>query len=153
MTSNLTRFNNQIDSLVSSLRKIDKVKDDNTIQLFELKLNTIRKLDAKKPLECFLKYVYPYKDQIMKKDEDFFLGGDLKNRVGEMCTNLKKEDDEVVNTFKKDDEFVLHQALNIKNHWHNSLNESQRNTIWTYFQVLIKLSERYVSEKVDLTNL
>ena len=152
MTTNLTRFNNQMDALVNSLLRIEKIKDDKSIHLFQLKLQGITALDSKKPLECFLKYVYPYKDQIMNKDEDFFLGGKINERVTELCTNLKQEE-EVVIVEKKDDEFVLHQALHIQNHWNNNLNEAQRNAIWTYFQVLIKLAERYVAEKVNLSGM
>ena len=153
MTSNLSRFNNQIDALINSLLSIDKIKDDKKIHLFQLKYQGIKTLDSKKPLECFLKYVYPYKEKIMAKDEDFFLGNKIEERVSEMCQNLKEETDESIKDDSKDNEFVLHQALHIKNHWNHNLNENQKNTLWTYFQVLIKLSERYVVEKVDVSKI
>lgn len=152
MASNLSRFNNQIDSLINSLLKIDKIKDDQKIHLFQLKYQGIKALDSKKPLECFLKYVYPYKDKIMSRDEDFFLGNKINERVSEMCQNLKEED-EILKDESNNNEFVLHQALHIQNHWNNNLNDNQKNTIWTYFQVLIKLTERYVTEKVDVSQL
>jgi len=153
MSGNLTRFNNQISALIDALKKVDKISGDKTIHIFELKYNTIVSLDSKKPLECFIKYVYPYKEHIMKKNEAFFLGDDMTQRVNEITDNLKNEDDIIVNSIKENDEFILHQALNIQNHWNTNLTDAQKNVIWTYFQVLVKLAERYVVQKVDLNKL
>ena len=144
MESNLTRFNNQIDDLINTIKKFDKIGEDKTILVFELKLSTIKSINAKKPLECFLKYVYPYKQQIITRDESFFIGEKL---VNEIKGNLKNENDILLNSIKENDEFVLHHALNLQNHWKKNLNDKQKEIIWTYFQVLIKLTERYVSQK------
>jgi hypothetical protein len=141
--SNLTRFNNQLDALINALLKIDKIKDDKKIIVFQMKMQGIRALDAKKPLECFLKFVYPYKEQIMKEDEEFFLGNKIMDRVSEISNGLK-EDKEIENG----DEFVLHEALRIQEYWSNYLSAEQKSIIWTYFQVLIRLMERYVAEKM-----
>jgi len=150
MESNLTRFNNQLDALIANLKKFEGIGEDKTILLFELKLNAIKSMNSKKSLECFIKYVYPYKTQIMNKDESFFIG---EERIHEITQNLKTEDDPLINSLKEDDEFVLHHALNIQNHWKQNMTETQRGLIWTYFQVLIKLAERYVMEKVDTRQL
>jgi hypothetical protein len=145
--SNLTRFNNQLDALINALLKIDKIKDDKKIIVFQMKMQGIRALDAKKPLECFLKFVYPYKEQIMKQDEEFFLGNKIMDRVSEISNGLKEETD-VIKDVDNGDEFVLHEALRIQEHWTNNLSEEQKGIIWTYFQVLIRLTERYVAEKM-----
>ncbi len=137
--SNLTRFNNQIDALIDALKNIEKIKTDPAIQLFEMKLAAAKKLNIKIPIENFIKNVYQYKDHIMKKDEEFFLGN-IDQRVKEVAID------------NEDVETKLHQALNIKNHWKNNLNNEEKETIWKYFQVLIKLSERYITEKVGVGN-
>jgi hypothetical protein len=135
--SNLTRFNNQVDSLIGVLKNIESIKNDSAIQLFELKLNAARKANVKIPIENFIKNVYQYKDHIMQKDEEFFLGN-IDQRVKE------------IEVEEQDSEKVLHQALNIKDHWKNDLTDENKEVIWKYFQVLIKLAERYITEKVGL---
>jgi len=137
--SNLTRFNNQVDSLIGVLKNIESIKNDSAIQLFELKLNAARKANVKIPIENFIKNVYQYKDHIMQKDEEFFLGN-IDQRVKE------------IEVEEQDNEKVLHQALNIKDHWKNDLTDENKEVIWKYFQVLIKLAERYITEKVGLTS-
>ena len=135
--SNLTRFNNQVDALIKILENIETIKNDPAIQLFKMKLNAARKINVKIAIENFIKNVYQYKDHIMQKDEEFFLGN-LDQRVKEVT--IENEDNET----------KLHQALNIKNHWENDLNDENKEVIWKYFQVLIKLAERYITEKVGM---
>jgi len=134
--SNLTRFNNQVDALINVLKNIDTIKNDPAIQLFEMKLNAARKLNAKIAIENFIKNVFQYKEHIMTKDEEFFLGN-IEQRVKEVS----------IEEFE-DNETKLHQALNIKEHWNKHLSPENKEVIWKYFQVLIKLAERYITEKI-----
>ncbi len=150
MNSDLTRFNNQMTQLLNFLKTIECLEKDKAISLFEIKYNGIKSMDSKKPLECFLKFVYPYKRYIMDRDNDFFLK-DIKQKVNKLTDDAQDED--VLFDDIKDDEFVLHQALNIKRFWENELTEGQKKMIWTYFQVLIKLTERYVASKLSLSEV
>lgn len=141
MESDLTRFNNQMVNLLNGLKQIDAFKNDKQIKIFEFKFNTIKSIDAKVPLTCFLKYVYPYKEQIMDKNELFFLG-QVDNGLPDITNNIKED-------IGDDKEIILHQALNIKNHWVNELTQADKDMIWQYFQVLVKLTERYVSKLLN----
>ena len=133
--SNLARFNNQVDALINVLKHIDTIKNDPAIQLFEMKLNAARKINNKIAIENFIKNIFQYKEHIMNKEENFFLGN-IDQRLKEVSID------------GEDNETKLHQALNIKNHWKNNLNEENKEVIWKYFQVLIKLAERYITEKL-----
>jgi len=148
MNSDLTRFNNQLVQLLQFLKTIECLERKKGVSLFEMKLEGIKLADSKKPLECFLKYVYPYKEAIMKRDESFFVQ-DFEGKVAKFSQDAKAQNDELLQD-AGDDEFILHQALNIKQFWESEIDDNQKKIIWTYFQVLVKLTERYVAAKMNL---
>jgi len=81
-------------------------------------------MNKKLLLESFIQYVYPFKDQIMNKDEDFFLQGD---NVG------------------VDQDYMSH-AIHLKDLWQTKLRPENKEVVWKYFQVMIVLAEKAVVE-------
>jgi len=129
----LTKFNNTLNELILSLR--DVVRDDypsidRTIGLFQDRLELLRKANPRKVIDGFIFFIYPYRDEIMKKDEGFFLRHNFDDAVNEAGM-----------------EGNLVDVLHIKEIWSGYANAQMKETIWEYFQVMILLSERFMEEK------
>ena len=147
MSSNLGKFNNQIENLLNDLLKIFPLNME--IKLFKEKFLLVKGTNPQIILLVFLKYIYPYKAKIVANDEAFFLSDDLTK---EILNNeeLKKEMKEQGKTIGEnvDDEYILTKALGLKELW-TKMNQEQHDTLWTYFKVLIVLCERYVKDTVN----
>lgn len=132
----LTKFNNTLNELVLSLR--DVVRDDypaleRTIASFQEKGELLRKANPRKIIDGFIYFVYPYREEIMGKNEAFFMNKDLKT----------------VNDLDSDS---IVDVLHIKEIWKNYADSQMKDTIWEYFQVMIILSERFMEEKGGMSN-
>lgn len=138
--TDLTRFNNQISNLVKDLKSLECFKDDKFLTVFEFKFDTAKTMNANLPLTYFLKYVYPHKVHIMSENETFF--------IGQLTDDYVKSSD-ISKDVGESNEFILHKALNIKAYWENDLTDEEKKTIWTYFKVLIKLTERYLAKRIN----
>jgi hypothetical protein len=75
-------------------------------------------------LQSFIQFVYPYKKQIMEKDEQFFL------KDG----NVQVEEDD------------LSKAIHLRDLWQNKLRKENKDIVWKYFQVMVVLAEKAVLE-------
>ncbi len=133
--SNLGRFNSQLENMLNELSKSFPNWVD--IKIFREKFLIAKKVNPKLILLVFLQYIYPYKSYITNKNEKFFLDENLTNTI----TN----DKEIQKSGEVDGEYLLTKALNLKKLW-LQMNDQQKQTIWTYFQVLIFLCERYVAD-------
>lgn len=92
---------------------------------FHAALKMMRNLDVKKPQQVFNNYVVnKYRTQIANKDETFFLTNTL-NVSGEALHEEAWED------------FIEHLRCIWK-----ELDETNKSTIWKYFQVLILLNDK-----------
>ena len=134
--SNLTKFNTQIENLLDNLSQT--FPDFTDVKVFREKFNMAKKANPQLILVIFLKHIYPFKEYVIKKDEQFFLSDDLTNKLANN-EELQKEGN--INN-----EYILTKALNLKNLW-KRMNNQQKETMWQYFYVLIVLCERYVNEK------
>jgi hypothetical protein len=116
----------QIDNFISELCTI--FPENGEVQLFGQKYNLIRSANSNIVIEYFVKFVYPYKTEIMSSNENFFLRGggqeELKDNSG-----LKFRD-------------------NIKNLWINKMSDENKEIIWQYFKMFIILSEKYILENI-----
>jgi hypothetical protein len=122
--SNLGKFNKTIDEFANNLlNALGNHPFSKDIKSYKDKLETLIKINPRKVLEGFMLKVYPFKKEIMNRDETFFLGKDYSNELNT---------DSII------------ESLKIKEIWENEASESVKKTIWTYFQVLIILSEQAV---------
>lgn len=87
----------------------------------------LKSVNPKLLIDIFLNYCLKYKTHIEERNEDFFLKTDF---ISENDIFIKsKESFEFMDVLKK--------------HW-SELDETEKDSIWTYFAVLLKLSEKYI---------
>lgn len=124
----LTKFNNTIEQMIDALMERYSYHEyfSKELSLTKEKFMLLRKTNPRKVIEGVLVYLYPYKQQIMDNDESFFL--------------KKNYEDDTKN------EGHLVKALKIKDLWESDMDDNTKNSIFTYFKVIIVLAEKYVSE-------
>lgn len=115
--SNALRFNKIVDKFLTDLQSILPEEKDITILKSQIAVTTM--LFEGKVLQSFIETVYPFKEHIMSKNEDFFLGDEISD--------------------KKD---YLSEALHLSDLWKNKLSENNKEIIWKYFQVMTVLAEK-----------
>lgn len=120
--SALTIFNNQIENFIKDLQTIFPANNDLTVGYEKFKL--LREMNARKIHSLFMKHIYKHRQNIMIRDEDFF----LKN-----MESLAAEEDPSGESFKK--------LFNLSKLW-NDLSAKNKEAIWKYLQVLIVLAEK-----------
>ena len=121
--SNIKKFNLTIDNLVNDIILV--FPNYQYLQVFKEKFNLLIKYNVRKPIEFFKDGVYNFKEQILSKNEEFFIKKDYKEDVQQL---------------QYDSKWSLDQVLNLKELW-TQLNDENKEVIWTYFSVLIKLVE------------
>lgn len=121
--SNTKKFNLTINNLIDDLLLV--FPDFNNLKVFKEKINLLIKYNPKLTLEYFKTTVYPFHEKIKSKDEDFF---------------LKKSYDNDITVLETDKEWALDEVLNIKMLW-KQITDNNKETIWTYFNILIKIIE------------
>lgn len=142
--SNLKRFVEQLNDMLEKLIKI--CPDNKDLRVYYLKFDAIRSLNSQLIILVFIKYIYPYRNYIMgdrNSFEQFVKGVDLHKEIS--------GNDQIMNDIQGaelDNNLVLTKALNLKSIWENNLNDANKEVLFTYFQVLIKLCERYIAGKI-----
>lgn len=117
----LKRFDQQVDNLLCDLKRIFPANKD--IPIAQAQINTYRMVSKTVIIDNFIKFVYPYKQKIMNKDEKFFLEeGNVEN--GDILEELK-----------------------IRELWKSQLRPENKKMIWEYFQVMIVLTDKYLESK------
>jgi len=131
MATTLTKFNNTIEQLIDALMERYSYHEyfSKEFSLTREKFILLRKTNPRKVMEGVLVYVYPYKNQIMNSDESFFLNKNYENDTK--------------------DEGHLVKALKIKDLWESDMDNNTKESIFTYFKVIIVLSEKYVAENIN----
>ena len=101
--------------------------NNGEILVLQQKYNFIRSANSKLIIEYFIEFIFPYKEKIKNKDEDFFIEGggqsEIKNKSG-----LKLKD-------------------NIKTLWLNQMSSDNKEIIWKYFNVFALLCGKYIAER------
>lgn len=130
MTTHLSKFNNTIFQLIENLQSV--YNNNNTfnsvLEKYKNKFELLVKINPSKSIDVFFQYAYKYKNEIMNEDEKFFLGHDCKEDVN--------------------DENYINNALKLKDIWQESNDNNLKKSLFTYFKVLIVLTERYINEKI-----
>ena len=119
-------FLQQIDNFINELCTI--FPSNMEIKLLSEKYNLIKSSNSKLVVTYFIEFIYPYKNQIMEQDDNFFLGGggqeEIKNNSG-----LKFRD-------------------NIKKLWISKMSDENKEIVWKYFKIFIILCEKYIMEEL-----
>jgi hypothetical protein len=117
-------FIQQLDSFVEEISTL--YPEEKEIMLFAEKYKLIKGANNKFVIESFVTYVLPLRDQILNKNEDFFMNGGGQEAI-------------------KDDYSSKLRDI-IKNVWIHKMSEVNKEIIWKYFTVFVKLSEKYAIE-------
>lgn len=116
----LSLFVNQLNSLCSELS--DMYPEDVDIKMAKTSIDTMKKMNPKVIYNTFSQYVYPFKDQILNRNEDFFLNMDFSKINGVEATNMMT-------------------VMNLKKYW-GTMSDQTKECMWQYFGVLIKLCDK-----------
>lgn len=125
--SSVKAFNNQLVNFTKNLSV--RFPDNTNFKLGLTTIETMANYNPKKNIDMFVLYVYLYKEMIMNKDEVKLLETDYVEKH-----KLDNEDPDAFNIMKS-----------LKSCW-SELNSTEKDNLWKYLQVLIKLSEKYISE-------
>lgn len=117
-------FIQQLDSFVDEISTL--YPNEKEIMLFAEKYKLIKGANNKFVIESFVTYVLPLRDQILTKNEDFFLNGGGQDAI-------------------KDDYSSKLRDI-IKNVWIHKMSDVNKEIIWKYFTVFVRLSEKYAIE-------
>ena len=121
-------FNTKLREFVNDLSRV--YPNDADLIKFKTTINMVLLVSDKDMIKVFKEYVYEkYKDKILSKDADFF----MKHTYNE---ELQVEGEYAVTELLID---------KIKSYWINMTNENKE-TVWTYFVLLVKLCSKYYSD-------
>ena len=121
MTTPLSLFVSQLSSLGKELN--DMYPDDIDIKMAKNTIETMKIINQKKLFEIFSNFVMPYRDQILTRDDNFFLNLDY-NKL------LNSSDNDGLAT-----------VMNLKKYW-SGMSPQTKDCMWQYFGVLVKLTEK-----------
>jgi len=124
--SDLSRFNNNLQKLFATLES--SYPDDADFPYYKDKIIAAQKINARLVIEQFMEAAAPFTEQIMSKDESFFLNLDIDSLV--------------------EDNSYMKLVSKIKTLWAN-MTPSSRDQIWKYFQIFITLGIK-VNRRSDL---
>ena len=123
--SMLTAFNTQLMNLINDLSNI--YPEDKELMVAKTSIELLRKANPRKVLEGFANFIFPYRTQINTRDESFFVTHDF--------TELASE-------YNGESNFNMIRAKFVQ-YW-QELSVHNKETIWTYFQVLLKIADKCI---------
>ena len=115
----LSAFTTQLENL--SIELNDILPKNKNVTNYNTAISILKKNNPRKLYTLFMVHVYIYKEQILEKSESFFLDNDYSGIA------------------KKEKGIIFMNSL--KQYW-NILGDINKNNIWLYFQVLIKLCDK-----------
>jgi hypothetical protein len=121
-----TLFISQLDAFVAEL--MNHFSDERELVLFCEKYNMIKGVNNKMVIDSFIQYVLPLKEKIVTKDESFFLNGGGQEEIA--------------------DDYSSRLRDILKNVWVSKMDEANREIVWKYFSVFIKITEKYVVQMI-----
>jgi hypothetical protein len=126
MSTNLSKFNEQLLNFLNEISSL--FPEDKALKTFCNTVEFIKKTNPRELMNQFKKFVYPYKEQIIKKDESFFLDNSFNDIV-------KGTEINGINP--------LAEMMRIKTIWvSGQLSPKDKECIWNYFKVFIYLIEK-----------
>jgi len=133
----LKKFNYKFMDFIKRFRQLaPQLKD---IIIIEDSLNfCINHGNPEIPIDLFAKYIYPYKENIYKKDDTLFRTNWLLDEINRA---IQIENNKLEN--KKDVEIKISKNLDIARKMWDNFSENIREEIWTRLSILIKLLEKY----------
>jgi len=117
----VTCFNKKFEEFLGDL--ITTFPEDKDFRDFKNSFNLLKNIDDKKPIQIFQMYAPMYREQLLSRNEQFFLQNDY--------SELSKEKNITSELIGK-----------LKNYW-VELNEENRDIVWKYLIILINLADKH----------
>ena len=110
-------------------------------------LTKVIEYNAVIPIEQFLVYAIPYREQILNRDETYFNNNssDYKDDIIQKVSTQINEYGNVIN-INANSIAVLDEILRLKNIYYSLDADSQKN-LWDILQAMLQLSEEYFRER------
>tara|TARA_B100000035_G_C21001174_1_gene554994 strand:+ start:800 stop:1183 length:384 start_codon:yes stop_codon:yes gene_type:complete len=116
----LKAFTTQLKNLIIELSEV--LPYNKEISVNKTTIELLIRTNPRLVLNAFNIYILPYKREIIDCDDNFFLSQDIRE-----SENVNKQ---------------LVGTLNILRNYWSSLTESTKKSVWLYFAVLIRISEK-----------
>ena len=116
----LKAFTTQISNLIIELSEVLPYNKD--VYVNQTAIELLIKTNPRLVLTAFDNYITPFKEQILGRDDKFFLSSEIN-------------ENDLINK-------QLIATFNILREYWVTLSNKTKDTIWLYFHVLIKLSEK-----------
>ncbi len=127
-------FNTNLENLINDL--IQTFPNDNDFKLFKGSFRLLKIASTKKPLELFnIGLTDEYKENIRDRNEVFFLNNDYSDVLNN--SELRNQD----SNNNVSDKLIK----KLKSYW-KDLNEENKDIVWNYFTILLKLCDKVFSE-------
>jgi hypothetical protein len=121
----LSAFNNQLTNLSTAV--IERFPHLGELRMAHSAILMLKNVNPKLLIEIFLNYCYKYRTNIEERNETFFLNTDFISEID--IIEKSQESFEFMGVLRK--------------HW-SELDATEKDSIWTYFAVLLRLSEKYI---------
>ena len=118
----LSAFNNQIDNFLDDLMIV--CPNEKEFSMLKNGIGLVRKTNPRLILNQFVEMIFPYKDQILLRNESFFMMKDYQDDF----TNVSSD-------------YISKVTNNLKRIWQGDITDDEREKIWEYFNSLITLAE------------
>ena len=135
--TDLGRFHSNLEKFFSNLKTA--YPDDTDLPYYWDKIIAVKKINARMVVENFMSAVEPYIEQIMSKDDNFFLFLDVQSVV-EMDSQGMIASNAYVELINK-----------LKTLW-NNMTVASKEHIWKYFQIFVTLAVK-VNKRHDLVTV
>ena len=129
----LTAFNTQILNFLDDIIKI--YPNDLDFLTFKNAIILLKKSNPRKIYQMFDLYIDSYKTQILSRDETFFISECKYNELTDYTEYYKNNSIDISHILDK-----------LKLYW-DELSETNKNNIWKYLEVLIKLADMMRTNK------
>ena len=118
-------FYKTTDALFEDILKISENHDNfKKLRSYYNQYSLVKDINSKIIIDSFVISVYPFKEQIQNRNEDFFTSNEfIKDTVDSNDFNF---------------------AVSLKTMWKTNLSEENKKIIWDYFNVLMKLCQKYI---------
>ena len=126
MATLLTAFNNLVINFCDDLIYI--FPEENDFKVYKRGISMLNSMNAKKVCVLFRAYSSIYKEQIVNKDEKFFLDNNYNT---------------IVNDYNNvyDDNTSIELIINKLKHYWEKLSDTNKYKIWEYLNSLLKLCD------------
>lgn len=121
--TNLSKFNEQVLNFLNELSSL--FPEDKVLKNLYHSVEFMKKANPREIMNQFKNYIYPYKEQILKCDQSFFLNNEFSDSVVQSSS--------------------ISEMLRIKTIWNSGrLNDDDKDCIWNYFKVFIYLIDKEI---------